>query len=40
MGPNQDKPLRLLYVILVFLNPPEPLETPYFDTDLSNMCAR
>jgi hypothetical protein len=24
---NQDKPLRLLYLILVFLIAPEPLET-------------
>jgi hypothetical protein len=36
---NQDKLLHLLCVILVFLSPPEPPETPYSDTDLNNMLA-
>jgi hypothetical protein len=31
--------LCLLYVILVFLSPPEPPETPYSDTDSNNMHA-
>jgi len=31
--------LRLLYVILVFLRPPEPPETPYTHTDSNNMLA-
>ena len=31
--------MRLLYVILVFLSPPEPPETPYSDTDSNNMLA-
>ena len=29
----------LLYMIFVFLSPPEPLETPYSDTDSNNMLA-
>ena len=37
IGPNQDKPLGILCVILVFLSQPEPSETPYYYTNSNNM---